>query len=89
MNSFNEQLYSLGIKEVVGKYIRNYFDIHGEILPSDGLYSRFMDEVERSLIEETLRRMKGNQVRGAKLLGINRNTLRRKIHELNIPLKNL
>lgn len=89
MNDLKEQIYDLGIKEIVQKYIKNYFDIHGEILPSDGLYSRFMNEVERPLIEETLRRLKGNQVRVAKLLGMNRNTLRRKIQELNISLENI
>jgi two-component system nitrogen regulation response regulator GlnG len=89
MNDLKEQSYNLGIKEIVQKYIKNYFDIHGEILPSDGLYSRFMNEVERPLIEETLRRLKGNQVRVAKLLGMNRNTLRRKIQELNISLENI
>jgi two-component system nitrogen regulation response regulator GlnG len=89
MNDFNKQLYGLGLKVVVEKYIKNYFDIHGEIPPADGLYSRFMNEVERPLIEETLRRMKGNQVRVAKILGINRNTLRRKIQDLNISLENI
>jgi two-component system nitrogen regulation response regulator GlnG len=86
MNDFNEKI---GVSKVIEKYIKNYFDIHGEILPLDGLYSRFMNEVERPLIEETLRRMKGNQVRVAKLLGINRNTLRRKIQDLNISLENI
>lgn len=86
MSDFNEQV---GVGKILEKYIKNYFDIHGEILPSDGLYSRFMNEVERPLIEETLRRMKGNQVRVAKLLGINRNTLRQKIQALNISLEKL
>ena len=86
MSDFNEQV---GVSKILEKYIKNYFDIHGEILPSDGLYSRFMNEVERPLIEETLRRMKGNQVRVAKLLGINRNTLRQKIQALNISLEKL
>ena len=89
MNDFNEQLYRLGIKQVIERYIKNYFDVHGDILPPEGLYPRFMNEIERSLIEETLRRMKGNQVRVAKLLGINRNTLRRKIQDLNISLENI
>lgn len=87
MNDFNEQLYNLGIKEIIERYIKNYFDLHGEIFPADGLYARFMNEIERPLIEETLRRMKGNQVQVAKLLGINRNTLRRKIQHLNISLE--
>ena len=89
MNDFNERLYRLGLKEVIERYVKNYFDAHGEILPTDGLYSRFMNEVERPLIEETLRRMKGNQVRVAKILGINRNTLRRKIQDLNILLEKI
>ena len=89
MNEFNEQLYRLGINEIIERYIKNYFDVHGEIFPADGLYSRFMNEVERPLIEETLRRMKGNQIRVAKLLGMNRNTLRRKIQDLNISLENI
>jgi two-component system nitrogen regulation response regulator GlnG len=86
MNDFAEQN---GLSKVIEKYIKNYFDIHGDILPSEGLYSRFMSEVERPLIEETLRRMKGNQVRVAKLLGMNRNTLRRKIQDLNISTENV
>ena len=89
MIDFNEQLYQLGIRQVIERYIKNYFDIHGNILPPEGLYSRIMNEIERSLIEETLRRLKGNQVRVAKLLGINRNTLRRKIQDLNISLENI
>jgi two-component system nitrogen regulation response regulator GlnG len=84
MNGFAEQN---GLSKVIENYIKNYFDIHGDILPSDGLYSRFMNEVERPLIVETLRRMKGNQVRVAKLLGMNRNTLRRKIQDLNISIE--
>ena len=89
MNDFNEKHCGLGLQEVAARYIKNYFDLHGEILPPDGLYVRILNEVERPLIEETLRRMKGNQVRVAKLLGINRNTLRRKMQELNISLREL
>lgn len=87
MNDFNERLCRLGLKEIMEIYIKNYFDFHGDILPLDGLHSRFMNEVERPLIEESLKRMKGNQIRVARLLGINRNTLRRKIQDLNISLE--
>ena len=85
----NDSKEHVGISKIIENYVKNYFDIHGETLPSDGLYARFMDEVERPLIEETLKRMKGNQIRVAKLLGINRNTLRRKIQDLNICLENI
>lgn len=89
MNEFNKQLYGLGIQKTIQIYLKHYFDIHGEILPSDGLHPRFMNEIERALIEETLKRMGGNQIQSAKLLGINRNTLRQKIKNLNISLENL
>jgi two-component system nitrogen regulation response regulator GlnG len=63
--------------------------MHEGISPPNGLYTRFMNEIERPFIEETLKHMKGNQIQTAKLLGINRNTLRQKIRNLNISLENL
>lgn len=89
MSEFNKQLYSLGLPEVIERYLKYYFDLHGDILPGEGLYSCLIKEMERPLIEETLRRLKGNQVQAAKLLGMNRNTLRRKIQALNISLETL
>jgi two-component system nitrogen regulation response regulator GlnG len=89
MNDFNQQLYSLGLQEVIERYLKNYFDLHGDILPANGLYNCLIKEMERPLIEEALRRLKGNQVQVAKLLGINRNTLRRKIEDLGISLETL
>ena len=89
MNDFNKQLYTLGLQKVIERYLKYYFDLHGDILPMEGLYSCLLKEVERALIEETLRRLKGNQVQVAKLLGIDRNTLRRKIQNLNITLTTL
>ncbi len=86
MNEFNKQLYSLGLQGVMERYISHYFDLHGNILPSAGLYHCLMKEIEKPLIEVSLRRLKGNQVQVAKLLGIDRNTLRRKIQALNISL---
>lgn len=89
MSNFNQHLYSLGIQKVIEIYLKHYFDIHGDILPGDGLYERIMKEMEKPLLEEALRRLNGNQVKAAQLLGINRNTLRNKIRELNICLDTL
>lgn len=89
MSDFNQELYRLGLPEVIERYLKNYFDFHKDILPVNGLYSALMVEIERPLIRETLRRLNGNQVQVAKLLGINRNTLRRKIKELSISLETL
>ncbi len=89
MNEFNQQLYKLGLQEVIERYLKHYFDFHEHILPLEGLYAYLLKEIEQPLIEETLRRLKGNQLQAAKLLGINRNTLRRKIKALNISLETL
>jgi len=51
-----------------------------------GLYHLLLAEFERPLIRITLEETRGNQVAAARLLGINRNTLRKKIGELGIAV---
>ena len=68
----------------VAKHLRRYFDLHGGVLPPPGLYDRILREVETPLIEIALDATAGNQARCADLLGINRNTLRKKITDLDI-----
>jgi two-component system nitrogen regulation response regulator GlnG len=68
----------------VGAHLRRYFDLHGGVLPPPGLYQRILREVETPLIEIALDATGGNQAKCADLLGINRNTLRKKITELDI-----
>ena len=68
----------------VGTHLRRYFDLHGGVLPPPGLYQRILREVETPLIEIALDATGGNQAKCADLLGINRNTLRKKITELDI-----
>lgn len=68
----------------VGAHLRRYFDLHGGVLPPPGLYQRILREVETPLIEIALDATGGNQARCADLLGINRNTLRKKITDLDI-----
>ena len=66
------------------KHLRRYFDLHGGQLPPPGLYQRILREMELPLIEIALDATGGNQAKCADLLGINRNTLRKKITELDI-----
>jgi len=66
------------------RHLRRYFDLHGGALPPPGLYQRILREIETPLIEIALDATGGNQARCANLLGINRNTLRKKMHELDI-----
>ena len=68
----------------VSRHLRRYFDLHGAQLPPPGLYQRILREVEGPLIEIALDATAGNQARCADLLGINRNTLRKKITDLDI-----
>ncbi|PWE33149.1 nitrogen regulation protein NR(I) [Maritimibacter sp. 55A14] len=68
----------------VAAHLKRYFDLHGGVLPPPGLYQRILREVEFPLIEIALDATGGNQAKCADLLGINRNTLRKKITELDI-----
>ncbi len=49
------------------------------------LYDQVIEHIERPLIQCALEHCRGNRIRAAKLLGINRNTLYKKIKNLNIP----
>jgi two-component system nitrogen regulation response regulator GlnG len=68
----------------VAGHLQRYFDLHGTDLPPPGLYGRILREVETPLIEIALDATGGNQMKCADLLGINRNTLRKKITDLDI-----
>ncbi len=68
----------------VAKHLRRYFDLHGGVLPPPGLYQRVLREIELPLIEIALEATGGNQAKCADLLGINRNTLRKKVTDLDI-----
>jgi two-component system nitrogen regulation response regulator GlnG len=70
----------------VERHLRRYFDLHGADLPPAGLYGRILREIEVPLIEIALDASAGNQAKCADLLGINRNTLRKKISELDIKV---
>jgi two-component system nitrogen regulation response regulator GlnG len=67
-------------------HLRRYFTAHGGSLPARGLYDRVLREIERPLISLSLEATRGNQIRAAELLGLNRNTLRKKIRELDIQV---
>ncbi|MDH5558661.1 MAG: nitrogen regulation protein NR(I) [Alphaproteobacteria bacterium] len=75
-----------GLAGLVERHLRNYFDAHRNDLPSAGLYDRILREVEKPLIELSLTATGGNQIKAAQLLGLNRNTLRKKIRELDIQV---
>ena len=74
------------LTDAVERHLRAYFDAHEGELPASGLYDRVLREMERPLIRLSLAATRGNQVRAAQLLGLNRNTLRKKIRDLDIAV---
>ena len=73
---------SLG--SAVERHIDRYFRAHDGALPPPGVYDRLIREVERPLIVRALAATRGNQLKAADVLGLNRNTLRKKIRDLDI-----
>ncbi|MCC2110712.1 MAG: sigma 54-interacting transcriptional regulator, partial [Hyphomicrobiales bacterium] len=74
------------MSESVERHLNDYFSGFGGNLPPPGLYYRVLRDIERPLILAALGATRGNQIRAAELLGLNRNTLRKKIRELEIDL---
>ncbi len=74
------------IAQAVEENMRRYFSGFGEDLPPPGLYQRVLEEVEHPLILAALTATRGNQIKAADLLGLNRNTLRKKIRELGVTV---
>ena len=71
--------------DIISARIAGWFDSPGGEEPRD-LYHRLVAEIERPLVELALKRAGGNQVRAARMLGLNRNTLRKKITDHKIVL---
>ena len=75
-----------GLAQSVENQLAEYFAAHDGSLPATGLYDRVLKEIEKPLITLTLQETRGNQIKAAQVLGLNRNTLRKKIKELEIPV---
>ncbi len=74
------------IGAAVERHLTRYFLDHGSALPPPGLYDRVLAEVERPLLAIALAATRGNQIKAAQLLGLNRNTLRKKIRDLGLEV---
>ena len=70
----------------VERHLKDYFAAHKDGLPAAGVYDRVLREIERPLLSLSLAATRGNQIKAARLLGLNRNTLRKKIRELDIQV---
>lgn len=77
---------ALPLSTAVERHLSQLFSAHGDSLPPPGLYHRVLRELEQPLISAALAATRGNQIKAAELLGLNRNTLRKKIRDLDIRL---
>ena len=76
------QTLSTSVELHLAKLFRDY----GDQLPPPGLYHRIIREIEIPLVSAALAATRGNQIKAAELLGLNRNTLRKKVNDLDIRL---
>ena len=72
------------VGQAVEQYLQRYFMGFNGSLPPPGLYQRVLAEVEYPLVLASMTATRGNQIKAAELLGLNRNTLRKKIRELGV-----
>ena len=70
----------------VERHIKQFLAASRDGLPMRDIYDQVIAEVERPLIAMTLQATRGNQIKAAAMLGLNRNTLRKKIRDLAIPV---
>ena len=74
------------LSAAVERHLAAYFAGFADGLPPAGLYHRVLREIEYPLLTAALAATRGNQIRAADLLGVNRNTLRKKIRDLDIQV---
>lgn len=72
------------LSDFIEQYLAKYLAGFGDGLPPEGLYERILAEIEPPLLRSVLVATRGNQLKAADVLGINRNTLRSKLKERNI-----
>ena len=70
----------------VERHIRRFLATSGDDMAMRDIYDKVIAEVERPLIQMTLSATRGNQIKAAAMLGLNRNTLRKKIRDLDISV---
>ena len=74
------------LPRAVERHIKSFLAAYRDGSETSNIYDRVLAEVERPLIQMTLAATRGNQIKAAAMLGLNRNTLRKKIRDLAIPV---
>jgi len=74
------------LEQSVERHLAGFMSAHKDGMPIRDLYDRVLAEVERPLLRLALSATRGNQIKAAAMLGLNRNTLRKKLRELDLPV---
>ena len=74
------------LEQAVERHLAGFMSAHRDGMPIRDLYDRVLAEVERPLLKLALSATRGNQIKAAAMLGLNRNTLRKKLRELDLPV---
>jgi two-component system nitrogen regulation response regulator GlnG len=83
-DALTEEAGEESLSQAIERHLSAQLASYGEGLPPPGLYDRVLREMERPLVSLVLAATRGNQIKAAEVLGLNRNTLRKKINELDI-----
>jgi two-component system nitrogen regulation response regulator GlnG len=86
LGSAEESRADESLSSAVERHLATYFAGFEDGLPPAGLYHRILREIEQPLLTAALAATRGNQIRAADLLGVNRNTLRKKIKDLEVQV---
>ena len=86
INESIDEKNNYSLDEAFDIYLRKYFSDSNGVLPESGLYGEMLRKFEKPLLKFTLETTNGNQIKAAELLGVNRNTLRKKLRELDIEV---
>ena len=78
---------NINFSNFFNEFLDKFFETIEDENTNLNLYDKFLNEIEKPLIIKTLKYFKGNQIKTANVLGINRNTLRTKIAKHNLPKK--
>ncbi len=83
-NASGETAILASIPAFLGEHLEQFFAVHLKDDPIANLYDDWMATVEPPLLKATLKFTDGNQLKAAHILGINRNTLRKKLLQYNL-----
>ncbi|MFZ5491389.1 MAG: helix-turn-helix domain-containing protein [Pseudomonadota bacterium] len=72
------------LAQCVASTVRRYLDDLGDSAENNNLYQLLLEQIEKPLLAVVMEKARGNRCRAAELLGINRNTLRKKLQQYGL-----